>query len=151
MFFFLCLSCQNQTETHMDELTASLTNDELTAFETNDELTVSLTNDEFPRYSAKDIERYGIPRAVRVKLKPQSNMSYLATEDPEIIALVLKHDLSMSQTCPGPKSTPELLLYYNIQGKTEMSKDNWENAINEFLATGKFEYCVYEYGISDTC
>ena len=83
--------------------------------------------------------------AVKLKLKPQEDESYLATNDPEIRALVSKHDVTLRQTYQGFK-TPELLLYYVLEGKG----CNKENAIKDFLATGKFEDEVYEYGISYT-
>ena len=78
--------------------------------------------------------------SVRLKLKPQLDKKYLANEDPEIKALISKHDLMFYQTYPETKSVPELLLYYTLKGK-----NNKENAIKDFLETGKFENDVYEY------
>ena len=87
--------------------------------------------------------------AVKLKLKPQADENYLATEDLEIQALLSKHDVVMRQTMPpGPRSTPELLSYYTLTGKSSMSKESRENCIKDFLSTGKFEDEVFEYGIS---
>jgi hypothetical protein len=92
-----------------------------------------------------------IPWVVKLKLKPQTDESYLPTEDPEIKTLLSKHDVTMTQTMPpGPRSIPELLSYYDIRGKGSMSKKSKENCIADFLATGKFEDEVFEYGISHT-
>jgi len=82
--------------------------------------------------------------SVRLTLRPQADENYLATEDPEIQALVEKHDVTLSQTSPGAQD-PKLLLCYAITGKW-CNKKNKENAIKDFLATGKFEDDVYEYG-----
>jgi len=88
---------------------------------------------------------------VKLKLKPQADESYLPTEDPEIMALLSKHGVSMNQTMPpGPRSTPELMSYYTLTGPCSMSKESRENCIAAFLATGKFEDEVFEYGISHT-
>lgn len=78
--------------------------------------------------------------AIRIKLKPQTDTTYVVTEDPEIKILLLRHDLTMKQSTPGAK-TPELLLYYDLKGKNS----NKENAMKDFLATGKFEDEIYEY------
>ena len=52
---------------------------------------------------------------VELKLKPKSDETYLAVEDPEIKALITKHGIAFRQTYPAPKSTPELIL---VQGKS---------------------------------
>ena len=89
--------------------------------------------------------------AVKLKLKPQADESYLPTEDPEIKALLSKYGVTMNQIMPlGPRSSPELLLYYDLRGPCSMSKERRENCIADFLATGKFEDEVFEYGISHT-
>lgn len=84
---------------------------------------------------------------IKLKLKPQIDDSYLATEDAEIKALLLKHAVTMVQSWIGPTTNPELLLYYDIQGTSSMSQENRESCIKDFLATGKFEDEVYEYEI----
>ena len=83
--------------------------------------------------------------AVRFTLKPNTDESYLATDDPEIKALVAKYDVIFYQTYQGFK-TPELLLLYTLRGKG----CDKENVIKDFLATGKFEDDVYEYEITHT-
>ena len=80
---------------------------------------------------------------VRLKLKPQEDEKYLATEDPEIQDLLAKHGVTIVQTCPGAK-TLELLLYYYLKGPGRMSKENRENVIKDFLSTEKFEDEVHE-------
>ena len=77
--------------------------------------------------------------SVRLKLKLQADESYLATRDPEIRTLIAKHRVIFQLCFPGANN-PELLLFYDLKGK-----DNKENVINDFLATGKFEDDVYEY------
>ena len=89
-----------------------------------------------------------IDYAVRIKLKPLTDESYKATNDVDMKNLMSKHDVIMTQTYPGKRSTPELLLYYSLRGKGSMSKESRENFIKDFLATGKFEDEVYEYGIA---
>ena len=85
--------------------------------------------------------------SVRLKLKHQKDKNYIVTEDPEIKALVFNNDVTFKQAFPGA-SSPDLLLYYDLTRKDNMSMENWEKTINEFLATGKFENEVYEYGIA---
>jgi len=85
--------------------------------------------------------------AVKIKLKPHADKSYLVTEDPEIIALVLKYNVSISRSWWLPTTNPELLLYYDLRIKDSTSKEDRENIIKDFLLTGKFEDEVYEYGI----
>ena len=83
--------------------------------------------------------------SLRFKLKPQADENYLATEDSEILDLVAKHDIiRFYQTYQGFQ-TPELLLYYTLTGKW-CNKENKEKVIDDFLATGKFEDEVYDYG-----
>ena len=99
-----------------------------------------------PNINIPDIECYDVLGwAVRLTLKPQADENYLATEDPKIIALVLKHDVEFYQTYAG-STTPELRLYYTLAGK---ECDNVKNIVKEFLATGKFEADFYVYGIAD--
>ena len=62
------------------------------------------------------IQTYGyeLDFTFRLKLKPPKDKSYLATEDPEMKALVTKHKLlAFELTYPGAKN-PELLLYYDL-------------------------------------
>jgi len=89
--------------------------------------------------------------SVKLKLKPQTDKSYLATEDAQMKSLTSKHGVTIRQTMPsGPRSTPELLSYYTLTGPSSMSKESKESFIKDFLATGKFEDEVFEYGISHT-
>ena len=88
----------------------------------------------------------GLGWAVRLILKPQEDKSYLATKDPEIKVLVEKYDLEFYQTCEGFEN-PELLLYYDLV-RRDCDNSNKINAIKNFLATGKFQDCVYEYEIA---
>ena len=85
--------------------------------------------------------------AVRLKLKPKEDGSYLATEDPEMKALIMKHDVTLWQAFHNT-TNQEILNYYNLTRKNSMSTKNWGNAIKEFLSTGKFEDEIYEYGIA---
>lgn len=57
--------------------------------------------------------------------------------------MISKHHVILYQTYPGPKSTPELLLYYTLKG--DGNDNNKKHVINVFLATGKFEDDVDEY------
>jgi len=85
--------------------------------------------------------------AVRLKLKPQIDANYLATESPVIKSLVLKHNVEFYQSCPNPGSTPELLLLYNLSGK---GKKNL--IINDFFATGMFDKnYLFEYDTVYLC
>jgi len=77
-----------------------------------------------------------------LRLKPQADENYSPMEDPEIQALLLKHGLGMRQTSPGAIN-PELRLDYTLT--IETNRKCWENYIEEFLATGKFEDEVYLY------
>jgi len=82
----------------------------------------------------------------KLKLKPQADENYLATEDPEIRALISKHKVKFIQTDPNAKN-PDLLLYYTL---TNEHYKGMTNVIADFLATGKFEGEFFEYGISHT-
>ena len=90
----------------------------------------------------------GIDWVIKLKIKPQADDNYLATNDTEIKALLLKHAVTMTQSWIGPTTNPELLLYYDIRGKGSMSMESKEKCIKDFLDTGKFEDEVYEYGIA---
>ena len=83
--------------------------------------------------------------AVKLKIKPQADESYRATNDPVIMAVVLKHNVLMLLSWWIPTTNPDLLLYYDLRGKGSMSRESKENVINALLATGKFEDEVYEY------
>ena len=63
------------------------------------------------------------------------------TEDADIKALVVKHNVELRQSCPGAKNS-ELLLFYILTGK-----DDKENIIKDFLATDKFENYVREFEV----
>jgi len=73
---------------------------------------------------------------VIIKLKPQADASYLATEDPEILALVLKHDLIFGKSLSSSSTTFDYSLYYSLYS---MNMENKEDAVKDFLETGKFE------------
>jgi len=86
-------------------------------------------------------QAYSQDFAIRLKLKPQENPNYVADEDAVLKTLSLKHNLKFYQSCPSPRSTTELLLFYNLEGK--MNKDI---VIKDYFATGKFdENYIYEY------
>jgi len=85
--------------------------------------------------------------SVRLKLKPQKDVSYLAITDPVMIALVLKHDVKFKQSYPGV-SYLELFLYYDLSRKDNMSWGSFKNAIRDFLMTGKFEKDIHYYGVA---
>ena len=98
-------------------------------------------------YNLFNYSNLGFEWAVELKLKPQADESYLATEDTEIKALITKYDVELSQHL-GTVRHPEIFWwYYNLSG----TGNNKENAIKDFLATGKFENYVREYDISYTC
>ncbi|MCL2074345.1 MAG: hypothetical protein FWH18_10510 [Marinilabiliaceae bacterium] len=71
-------------------------------------------------------------------LKPQEDVNYVATNDPEIIAIVEKHGVELSQVWAGPRDVinPDLLLIYLLKGTGMVSK---EKSLSDFFATGKFE------------
>ena len=153
VFFLVCLSCQNQTDTDENDDSSKKMDEQDTLFSKDDEIDDSFNDvDEIKRFITKcdscDALLGGC--AVRFKLKPQSRIGYLATEDPVFVDLVKKYNLTMYQTCWSPfpeKTTPELLLYYTLKTNDSISAENWEFIVNEFIATGKFENCVYEYEI----
>ena len=76
---------------------------------------------------------------VYMKLKPRANESYSATEDSEIKALILKHDIEMIPH-PGGLKHPEFSSYYMLRGTGSSCK---ENTIKDFFATGKFEDWIH--------
>jgi hypothetical protein len=82
---------------------------------------------------------------VRFKLKPQTDENYLATEDPEIQALISRHGVALRQTAPGAKN-PELLLYYDLSTMEDNREINMAYVIEDFLAMGKFEDDFHAYG-----
>jgi hypothetical protein len=98
----------------------------------------------------KDNYNENLVWAVELTLKPQTDENYLPTEDPEIKALVLKHGVEFRQSA-ADTTLPELMPYYQLRGKGSMSKESRENIIKAFLATGKFEDYVREFGIANTC
>lgn len=68
-----------------------------------------------------------------LKLKPQADVNYLATEDPIIKSLILKHGVTIRLAMPpGPRSTPGLLLYYTLIGKYSMSQESRESCVKAF-------------------
>ena len=85
---------------------------------------------------------------VRIKLKPQRDLSYLATKDAKMISLASKHGVTLTQTWPVPEAPRELLLDYDLRIKGSTDKESKDRFIKDFLATGKFEDEVFEYGIS---
>ena len=159
MCLIFCLSCKNA-----DDLPSSKEQDDVTTVINDDETatddlqsTEDIEDQEKNENTTKNYWRSSefedcmgfTGCAVRIKLKPQTDERYLATEDPEMIALVSKYNLTLYQTYPGKeKSTPDLLLYYTLKTNDCMSRENWEKAVNEFLSTGKFEDEVYEYEIA---
>ena len=89
-------------------------------------------------------QAYGQEFGARIKMKIQEDKNYRASEDTEMKALALRHGLGLRQTYPGPKSTPELLLYYTITIEDSRERKDG-HYINDFLATGKFENDVHFY------
>ena len=84
--------------------------------------------------------------SLRLKLNPPTDRSYLATEDAGIKALASRHGLALKQTYPGFEN--ESLLFYDLTGKTRMSRENRDAIVKDFFATGKFEEeYVYNYGV----
>jgi len=104
--------------------------------ENNEEQTSSLNNNTEEPMTQQEICDV-FPWGVRLKLKPQEDESYFPTKDPKIKDLLSKHGLGMRQTYPGPKSTPELLLYYTLT--IDDFRECRGNYVNDFLATGRFE------------
>ena len=153
MCLLVCLSCKNDSDLQSSQekdaestLVKSDDTDEAIQCECTDGMVkvdelVWPDEDEWPE---------GLDWAVKLKLKPQADKSYLATEDAQIKDLTSKYGVTLWQTYWGPKSTPELLLYYTLLGKGSMSWEFRENVIKDILATGKFEDCVYVYDIAYT-
>jgi len=56
-------------------------------------------------------------------------------EDPEIIAILQKHDVELYRTYPGDEVNELLMCYYTLIGKGIKSK---ENSVRDLFATGKF-------------
>ena len=81
----------------------------------------------------------------RLKLKPQADANYRVTEDPEMMDLVLKHDVMITQSWRWPTSSdPELLLYYDLLETTKyFREERRENFMKDILSTGKFEVVYY--------
>jgi len=82
---------------------------------------------------------------VTLRLIPQADPNYLATENPIIQALIEKHGVRFRQTAPGSVN-PESLLLYNLENPDLFSNReiNMLNALKDFLATGLFEYIFWE-------
>jgi len=78
--------------------------------------------------------------ALQIKLKPQESENYLAIEDPEITAILSRHDVELSQSSPDTKDSV-LGLYYTLRGNS-----CWSSVVKELFATGKFENRVYHDG-----
>ena len=76
-------------------------------------------------------------------MNPKINIK-LATDDPEIQKIILKHDVELVQSYPGAK-TPELLRYYTLTGNRDK-----EIVIQVFLATNMFENKITEFEIAYT-
>jgi len=86
-------------------------------------------------YKDHEIEYLGGPSeyypdfwSVGLRLKPQADESYLATKDPKMKVLSAKYGVTLEWSDQ---------LYYYLRG----NGSNKEDAVNDFLATGKF----YEY------
>ena len=146
MLFSLCWSCKNaddiQPIVEMDEESA-IVKDGIT------EIKSSESDDEWP-VLFDDESNVVLDWAVKMKLKPQADETYLPTKDPDIKALLLKHGVNLKQSWWLPTTNPELLLYYDLRGRGTMNRKSRENAIKDFLATGKFEDEVYDYGVAHT-
>ena len=69
----------------------------------------------FHYYQDKDIEYRPGYWAVGLKLKPQTDAGYLATEDPEMIDLQLKYNVRLTQSSPGSQN-PVIKLNYAVRG-----------------------------------
>ena len=87
------------------------------------------------------LQIYSQECAVEVKLKPQKDIEYLATEDAEIKKLSQKYGIKFTQSYPNFKTT-EVLLFYTLRWQ---GKEKKENIINDFMATGKFEKEIFEF------
>ena len=84
-------------------------------------------------------EKWAGRMRVKIQIRPQIKElfgeNYLATEDPEIIAILQKHDVGLYRTYPDEIDIV-LLQHYTLIGKGVESKDN---SIKDLFATGKFE------------
>jgi len=85
----------------------------------------------------------GLGWSVRLKLNSQEHVDFLL-ENVEIQKLSTRYDVEVHQSYPGA-ITHELLLYHTLTGRW-CNERRRRNTINAFLATGKFENYVYEYG-----
>ena len=138
MLFLICWSCKNAGDIQP-----------LVDMESVIEIQISESDDEWP-VLFDDEGNVVLDWAVKLKLKPQDDETYLPTRDPDIKALLLKHGLHFKQSWWLPTTNPELLLYYDLRGRGTMDEKSRENAINDFLATGKFEDEVFDYGYAHT-
>ena len=95
------------------------------------------------------------PYAVRLRLKSEVGMSFIASEDPEMKAIAAKHGAIFSRSCPDT-DIPELAMYYDLSGTDK--EGEWvhddapvacDKAVDDFLATGKFENFVFSFGRID--
>ncbi|MCL2074346.1 MAG: S8 family serine peptidase [Marinilabiliaceae bacterium] len=79
-------------------------------------------------------------------LKPHEDVNYVATKDPEIIAILEEHDVELYQVWAGPREVlnRDLLLIYLLKGTGIVNK---ENSLKDLFATGKFEEWIPESGI----
>ena len=78
--------------------------------------------------------------SLQIKQKPQTDERYLATEDPEIKAILLRHDVELNQSSPNTRNSA-LMLYYTLRGNS-----CWMNVVKELFATGKFKNRIYHDG-----
>jgi len=92
---------------------------------------------------SKLIEESDETWAGEMKLKSQG-VSYSATNDPEIIAIIKKYDVEMNKSYRDTQ-TPELLLYYTLRGERLFNK---ENSVRDLITTGKFEEWFQDGGIA---
>ena len=167
LFFSLYWSCNKANDTQsVIDITVKIENGEgiddgTTAIEngeSSDDGTTEIESDESTdiTFEFKWPEEWldwpeEITWSVKLKLKVELDDNCILSEDPIIKALVIKHDVRLKQSFLNPRSTPELLLYYDITGKGCMSIESRENVIQDFLKTKKFEAEVYVYGIAYTC
>ena len=99
-------------------------------------------------YQDNDIE-YIIPSGahifdwwqVSLRYKYKTDEGFLATRDSEIIALTAKHRVTFKQTNPHALIGGEAFRIYNMVGRG----NNMNDAIRDFLATGKFEDEFFVY------
>jgi len=85
----------------------------------------------------------GLGWSVRLKLNSQEHVDSLL-ENAEIQKISTRYDVEVHQSYPGA-ITPELLRYHTLTGRW-CNERRRRSTINAFLATGKFENYVYEYG-----